>query len=289
MINHNTVSIDFKRQLLTLSRKQKRPFQELLQYYAMERFLFRLSESTYKDYFILKGALLFKVWNIADSRATLDIDASAKTSNSLENLLLIVDKLCNHKPSVDDGMLFLVSTIKGEVMQIQREYTGVRIRFEARMGTARIPMQIDVGFGDIITPGPNDIHYPGLLDLPSPKLKAYPPETVIAEKIQTMVEKGKSNTRIKDFYDVWLLLRSPLFHFQDLNLALLRTFETRGMQFDLKKVCNIIKNYATLSQTQEMWERFKRKELPYVHHHYSFKELSIDLINNLIKKLSTEQ
>lgn len=275
-----------KRRLLILSREQKKPFQELLQYYAIERFLFRLSESKYKDRFILKGALLFKVWNIADARATLDIDAAAKISNSLDNIALIVEELCNHSPSIDDGVHFLSSSIKGEVMQAQREYTGVRIRFEGRMGSARVPMQIDVGFGDIITPEPTDVHYPGLIGLPSPKLKAYPPETVIAEKIQTMIEKGKSNTRLKDFYDVWLLLRSPAFTFQSLHLALKRTFETRDMPFDLEKVCFAIKQYSTLPKTHEMWERFKRKELPHVHHHHSFQNLAIDIVENLCSKLN---
>src|SRR3989304_640582 len=110
----------------------------------MERFLFRLSESDYRDIFILKGALLLKVWKISDSRATMDIDTLARTSNSLDNIIKMIKDICKLSPSVDDGVDFLVSSIKGEKMQLQNEYEGIRIKFEGRLGSAKIPMQIDI-------------------------------------------------------------------------------------------------------------------------------------------------
>src|SRR3990167_9138070 len=207
--NLKNVAASVKGRLLNLARCNKRPFQELLQYYCMERFLFRLSESPYQNHFILKGALLFKVWDVSDARATIDIDALAQTSNSLDNILTIVKIICALIPSIDDGVLFPMDAIQGQIMQLQREYEGIRIRFKAHVGSAQIPMQIDIGFGDIITPFPDDVFYPVLLDFPLPKLKAYPPQTVLAEKIHTMLEKGDTNSRIKDYYDVWLLLRHP--------------------------------------------------------------------------------
>lgn len=285
MTNLKNIPASVKSRLFNLAQKQKRPFQELLQYYCMERFLFRLSESSYKDRFILKGALLFKVWDIADSRATLDIDTLAKTSNSLESTIFIVKELCERIPSVDDGITFSPTSISGEVMQLQREYEGVRIRFKAQLGSARIPMQIDIGFGDIVTPFPDDIEYPTLLDLPAPKLKAYPPQTVIAEKIHTMVEKGDSNSRIKDYYDVWLLFRQTGISLPGLRLALLRTFKTRGMDFDFSLAISAIKQYAERSQTQVLWEQFKRKELQEVHHYNSFQDLARELLDSLVKEL----
>lgn len=194
----------------------------------MERFLFRLSESNHSDVFILKGALLLKVWRISDSRTTMDIDTLARTSNSLENLTKIIKEICELVPSIDDGIKFLSSSVKGEKMQLQKEYEGARIRFEGYLGSAKIPMQIDVGFGDVITPAIEESQYPNLLDFPGPKLKTYPQETLIAEKVLTMVEKGQTNSRIKDFYDVWLLFRHNTFSYETLKLALDRTFNSRN-------------------------------------------------------------
>lgn len=279
------ISASVKRRLLNLAREQKRPFQEFLQYYAMERFLFRLSESSYKDRFILKGALLFKVWEITHSRTTLDIDVLAKTSNSLDHVISIVQHLCMFTPSVDDGIQFLADSIHGQVMQLQREYEGVRIRFQGSMDSARIPMQIDIGFGDIVTPSPDEITYPTLLDFPPPTLKAYPPQTVIAEKIHTMVEKGDSNSRIKDYYDVWLLIRRPGTTFPNLRRAFLRTFKAREMEFDLDLIRTTIEHYTSLPQTKLLWERFKQKELPHLHANFGFQDLTQDILDFLFKEL----
>jgi hypothetical protein len=204
MINHKIKNIadSVKARLLNIARNSQRPFQEILQYYGIERFLFRLSESNYKDVFILKGALLLKVWKISDCRSTMDIDTLAKTSNSLDNIIKIVKEICDITPSIDDGVNFIVSSIRGEKMQLLKEYEGIRILFEGSLGSAKIPMQIDIGFGDVITPHVVESQYPNLLEFPGPKLKTYPQETLIAEKIFTMVEKGETNSRMKDFYDV---------------------------------------------------------------------------------------
>lgn len=280
-LSTKNIAASVKGLLYNIAREQKRPLQELLQYYSMERFLFRLSESTYQNRFILKGALLFKVWEIADSRATVDIDTLAKTSNSLEHIIAIVKELCVLPPSIDDGIQFPSSSVTGSIMQLQREYEGVRIRFKAQLGYTRIPMQIDIGFGDIVTPYPDDVIYPTLLDLPAPKLKAYPPQTVIAEKIHTMVDKGDSNSRIKDYYDVWLLINLPSITFPDLPLAISRTFATRGLKFDLALTCSTIEYYAKLPQTQIMWERFKQKELPHLQLLNTFQELTNKIIDFL--------
>ncbi len=285
MINRNikNIPVSVKTRLLNLARSSKRPFQELLQYYGMERFLFRLSESNHRDIFILKGALLLKVWRISDSRATMDIDTLARTSNSLANLTKIIKEICEHVPSIDDGIEFLSSSVKGEKMQLQKEYEGVRIRFEGYLGSAKVPMQIDVGFGDVITPAIEESHYPNLLDFPGPKLKTYPQETLIAEKILTMVEKGETNSRTKDFYDVWLLFRNNAFSYETLKLALDRTFKSRKMQYDFKTVRSSIEIYLKNAQANLLWERFKRKKIPQVYQNISFKILTDEIINLLEK------
>jgi len=236
MINHNikNVSASVKARLLKISKNTQRRFDELLQYYGIERFLYRLAISKYKDIFILKGALLLKVWGIADARATRDIDTLAKTSNSLENIIKIIKEICEISSSVDDGIDFISSSIKGEKMQLQKEYEGIRVQFEGYMESTRIPMQIDIGFGDIVTPDAKDSQYPSLLDFPEPKIKIYPQETLLAEKILTMIEKGDANSRIKDFYDVWLLFRQKQFSYDVLKLALKRTADVCKMKYDFE-------------------------------------------------------
>ena len=285
MTNHNikNLSASVKARLLSLARNTKRPFQELLQYYGIERFLFRLSESDHSNIFILKGALLLKVWEISDSRATMDIDTLARTSNSLENLTKIIKEICEHIPSIDDGVEFYSSSIKGEKMQLLKEYEGIRIRFEGRLGSARIPMQIDIGFGDVITPAAEESQYPNLLDFPGPKLKTYSQETLIAEKVLTMVERGEINSRIKDFYDVWLLFRRNLFFHETLRLALKRTFKSRKMKYDFETVRSSIEEYLKNVQTKVLWERFKRKKMPEIYQHLSFDSLTREIIDFLKK------
>ncbi len=283
MTNHNIKNLpaSVKSRLLNIARNTQKPFQELLQYYVMERFLFRLSESRYKDIFILKGALLFKVWGISDSRATMDIDTLARTSNSLNNLIKIIKEICAHIPSVADGVEFLPSSINGEKMQLQKEYEGIRILFEGRLASSKIPMQIDIGFGDIITPAVQQARYPNILNFPAPQLNIYIPETLIAEKIVTMIEKGETNSRIKDFYDVWLLFRkndlNDLFSYKTVKQALIRTARFRKIEYDTQAFSSSIALYAKNPNAHTLWERFKKKQLPELH-----QNLLLDVITNTI-------
>lgn len=286
MTNHNirNVSASVKARLLNLARHTQRPFQELLQYYGIECSLYRLSESIHSNIFILKGALLLKVWKISNSRATMDIDTLARTSNSLDNLIKIIKEICEQISSIDDGVKFLSSSIEGEKMQLQKEYEGVRIRFEGYLGAAKIPMQIDIGFGDVITPAIQESQYPNLLDFPGPKIKTYPQETLLAEKILTMVEKGESNSRIKDFYDVWLLFRLNQFSHETLKLALKRTFKSREIKYDFKTVQSSVETYLKNAQANVLFERFKQKKIPKIHQYLSFDSLATTILD-LLKKM----
>jgi len=204
-----------------------RPFQELLQYYAMERFLYRLSKSPHSARFVLKGALMLRVWDAPMARPTKDIDLLGRLENSLENLSTVVREVC----AVDvepDGLVFRPPTVKSERIREDADYQGVRIRFEGSLGTARIAMQLDVGIGDVMVPGPVDIVYPTLLDFPAPRLKGYPRETAIAEKFEAMIKLGTLNSRMKDFYDIWLLSRQFDFDGPTLAQAVTATFANRG-------------------------------------------------------------
>jgi predicted nucleotidyltransferase component of viral defense system len=212
--------------LLNIARETGRPFNEVLQYYAMERLLYRLSCSPHKDSFVLKGALLFRVWDVPDSRATRDIDFLAFLGNSPESLAPIFREVCALDD--EDGLLFDPDSVAARKIKEDADYQGVRVRFRGLLGKARITMQVDVGFGDKVHPDVVQAKYPVILDLPAPSLRMYPPETVVAEKSEAMVRLGNLNSRMKDFYDIWRLSRQ--FKFDDAVLceAIRQTFENRG-------------------------------------------------------------
>jgi len=179
-----------------------RPFMELLQYYGMEKFLLRMSRSEYAKEFILKGALLLRTTGISEIRPTQDIDLSRETAQTIEELENMVRDCCQIKVE-EDGLTFDPDTVKGEDIREDQAYKGVRIKFLGKLGNARIPMQIDIGFGDVVSPSPLWIEYPVLLDGDSPNLLAYTLESAIAEKYQAMVHLDMANSRMKDFYDIW--------------------------------------------------------------------------------------
>ena len=200
------IGASVRQRLLNKSRTQGRPFQELLQYFAMERFLYRLAKSPYWDRFVLKGALLLTAWRAPQSRPTMDIDLEGRLNNQLDHIKEVVATVCE----VDvepDGIAFNRTSIEVSRIKEDADYEGVRVQFHATLARARIPMQLDIGFGDVITPGPTDIEYPSLLDFPAPVLRAYPKETVVAEKLEALTALGLLNSRMKDFYDLALLSR----------------------------------------------------------------------------------
>ena len=262
MTNLKNVAASVKDRLHNLSKKQEKSLNELLKYYAMERFLYRLSISKYANRFVLKGALLFKVWDIADARMTVDIDASAKTENSIENITAIAEDLCDMHPEIDDGIFFPKETLEVQIMQRKREYEGFRLTMTAKIGPARIPMQIDIGFGDIITPAPVLAKYPTMLDFPPPELAMYPPETTIAEKFHAMVDRIGINSRIKDYYDVWLLSKEKNFTNESLRQAIENTFAERKMDFSVEILQKAIRQFGEDPRTAQRWERFKKKVVP---------------------------
>jgi Nucleotidyl transferase AbiEii toxin, Type IV TA system len=209
------------------ARATKRPFQELLQYYAMERFLYRLSKTPHRTHLVLKGALMLYVWDAPLARATKDLDFLGRLDNSLENLERVVREVCVAAVEAD-GMVFDPATVKPERIKEGADYEGVRVRFAGLLGSARVAMQIDVGFGDVVTPSPEIITYPALLDFPAPELSGYPRETVVAEKFQAMVYLRTLNSRMKDFHDIWLLASQYAFDGALLAKAVAATFANRA-------------------------------------------------------------
>ena len=212
--------------LMNQSQITGRNYNELLQYYAIERFLYRLAQSAYADQFVLKGALLFRVWGLPRYRPTHDIDLLGHTSNNLENMASIIKDVSAQKVE-DDGMVFDPDTVIAERIKEDADYQGIRVRFNGRLGKARVYIQIDVGFADVVSPTPKVRIYPVILPMPAPELRSYPPETVVAEKLQAMIYLAESNSRMKDFYDLWVLANRFEFNGVVLQESIRRTFEHR--------------------------------------------------------------
>jgi hypothetical protein len=239
------------------ARKENRPFQELLQYYGMERFLYRLSKSPHSERFVLKGALMLRVWDAPAARPTKDIDLLGRLDNSLENLAAVVAEVCAVEVE-QDGIIFSADSIRTERIKEDADYEGVRARFEGLLGRARIPMQLDVGFGDATIPRPLEIAFPTILNFPVPHLKGYSRETAIAEKFEAMVKLGSLNSRMKDFYDVWLLSR--LFDFDGAILlrAVAATFAKRRTALQPEPVA-LTRAFAESDTASTQWRAFVRK------------------------------
>jgi predicted nucleotidyltransferase component of viral defense system len=241
--------------LLNIARNSGRPFNEILQYFAMERLLYRLSCSEHKRSFVLKGALLFRVWDVPDTRATRDIDFLAFTDNSPENLQSVFKDIC----SIDgnDGLLFDPESVNAQTIKKDADYEGIRLRFAGTLGNAKITMQVDVGFGDIVHPKIVQSDYPVLLDLPAPSLRMYPPESVVAEKVEAMLHLGSLNSRMKDFYDIWRIARQFEFDPETVSHSIAQTLKnrrTRLIQFDELK-SELVENDAL----EKQWAAFLTK------------------------------
>jgi predicted nucleotidyltransferase component of viral defense system len=220
-----------RQRLLNHAKAKGRPFAEVLQYYAMERFLYRLSVSPHVENFTLKGALLLTAWQAPISRPTMDIDLLGRTDNAVDTTVKVMREI-SQLVVADDGISFDLASFTGEVIREDADYAGVRTVFVGRVDRARVHMQIDIGFGDVMTPGPETLTYPTLLDFPAPVLSGYSRETVIAEKLQALVQLRMLNTRMKDYFDLWLLTRQPELNKEVLGTAIKRTFENRGVEID---------------------------------------------------------
>ncbi|MHB9070116.1 MAG: nucleotidyl transferase AbiEii/AbiGii toxin family protein [Sedimentisphaerales bacterium] len=191
--------------LLNVRDKTGENFNSILVRYGLERLLYRIMLSNHSDVFVLKGAMLFALWHEVPGRPTRDIDLLGFGNPSHQQLKQLFSDACDVVFD-DDGLRFDSGSIQTEDIRDDQEYFGIRIHLLAFLGNGRVPIQIDVGFGDAIIPSPEEIEYPTILDLPAPRIRAYHPVTVIAEKVNAMVVHGILNSRMKDFYDIYILL-----------------------------------------------------------------------------------
>jgi len=203
--NKKDLPASVRARLLNLAKQRGEDLDLVLKRYGIERLLFRLSQSTHKDAFILKGAMLFELWMGRAHRTTKDLDLLGSGSPDILRLEAIFREFCL-LPVEPDGLVFLSDSVKGTDIREDNLYQGVRITLWALLGVARISLQVDIGFGDAVFPAPQEIDYPSLLGLPRPRLRAYSQATVVAEKFHVMVELGLANSRLKDYHDIWTIL-----------------------------------------------------------------------------------
>jgi predicted nucleotidyltransferase component of viral defense system len=226
--------------------------------YAVERFLYRLSRSPHAERFVLKGALLLLVWLGETLRPTRDADLLGFGELSDDALRQIVRDICSIAVE-PDAVTFLADTVDVQPIREEDAYGGRRVVLEARLGPARLRIQVDVGIGDAVTPGPQWLEYPSLLDLPSPRLHAYPRETVVAEKVHAMVLLGLRNSRMKDYFDVHALLREQAMDASQLAQAIASTFERRRTEIPPGVPTGLSDAFSADAGRQAQWRAFLAK------------------------------
>ena len=244
-----------KQQLLNLSRARGWDFNLLLVRYANERLLYRISQSPYADRLVLKGAFLFIYWEGTTHRPTRDIDL---LGYGIEDVTAMTQAFCDicQTRVVDDGLRFDADSIRVTPIQEGQTQHGYRVQIIAYLGKGRIPVQVDVGAGDVVTPGPETIEFPTLLDaFPAPRLKAYPQEVTIAEKTHAMIDKGLKNSRMKDFYDLWALSQRFAFDGLRLTAALRNTFAAKGMSVP-ESILPLSSAFAADEEKRKQWRTF---------------------------------
>lgn len=250
------IGASVRQRLLNQARTDKRTFSELLQYFAMDRFLYRISISDYADSFILKGALMLRAWKSPVFRPTMDIDMLAhRTSNEISEIERVIRNICTTAVE-PDGLNFDQQSVQGELIVEEADYEGVRVTFFGKLDTARIRMQIDIGFGDVIYPGPQRTEMPTILDFPPAIINAYSLESAIAEKFEAMIKLDVLNSRMKDFYDIWLLSRQFNFFSKDLQKAIDLTLHNR--RTELPEELTPFSDKFIIDKTAQ-WNAFRKK------------------------------
>lgn len=250
------IGASVRARLLNLAREKGQVFDLLLTRYAAERLLYRLSTTPHRDRFVLKGAMLMTSWFDDPHRPTRDVDFLGYGDSTPESMLTVFREICAIEGN--DGVAFDADALRVELIREELEYGGLRLRTIARLAGARITVAIDIGFGDAIEPGIEEINLPVLLDFPEPRLRAYARETVVAEKCQAMVMLGLANSRMKDNYDIWMLSRSYDFDAERLSRAIAATFARRGTAIPEEVPDALTAVFATDAPKQRQWAAFVR-------------------------------
>ena len=236
----------------------KQDFNLTLTHYGLERLLYRLSVSKHAPNFLLKGALLFMLWYDVPQRPTRDADLLGFGPVDIDSVAKTFRDVCAIE--VDDGIVFDAGSVKATEIRKEAGYGGVRVELRATLDGARISLQVDIGFGDVVTPAPEVIAYPVLLDdLPAPSLKAYPKYTVVAEKFQALCALGMANSRMKDYFDLWVLLREGDLDDAELVRAIEATFARRRTEMPEGVPAGLSDAFASDARKLAQWRAFVNK------------------------------
>ena len=250
------IGASVRARLLNLARTRHQAMDLFLTRYAIERLLHRLSTSSHRDRFVLKGAMLVTTWFDDPHRPTRDVDLLGYGDAAPEAMLSMFREIAAIE--ANDGIEFETSSMRIDPIRGNVEHGGLRLRMTAVLAAARIPVVVDVGFGDAVEPGIEEIDLPALLDFPRPRLRAYARETVIAEKFQAMVALGLANTRMKDFYDIWALSRAYEFDPERLRRAIRATFDRRATPIPRVAPDALTPVFSTSASKQQQWAAFAR-------------------------------
>ena len=241
--------------LLALAQSKGEDYQRVLGRYAVERFLYRLGQSPYRDKFALKGAALFTLWTGHTHRPTKDLDLLGRGSSSaIDEVEMTIRAVCEIQD--DDGIVFDSESVEGARIKEDDEYDGVRVKLLAELAGARIPMQIDIGFGDAVYPEPELASFPVLLPMGAPFIRAYPREATIAEKFHAMVVLDIRNSRMKDLYDLWLIANTWTFDMAPLRNAILASFERRKSTIATGVPFALTAAFLNDPQKMQQWRAF---------------------------------
>ena len=257
-MNGRNVAASVRARLLNRARETGQDFNLILIRYALERLLYRLSISAYADQFLLKGALLFDLWFDIPHRPTRDADFLGLGSTELPDLETIFRNVCT--VDAEDGVTFRPETVQAVEIRKEANYAGVRVTLLGLIDGARCQVQIDIGFGDAVTPGPEEVRYPVMLpEFDAPKLRVYPRYTVVAEKLEAMATLGIANSRMKDFFDLWILSRHTNFDGDTLRRAIRATFVRRKTPLPADVPFGLTDDFARDTQKQTQWQAFLGK------------------------------
>ncbi len=252
------IAASVRQRLLNLRRARSEDYNAILTQYAVERFLYRLSRSAVAGRFVLKGARLFRAWFGQLHRPTKDLDLLGHGESSPDGVARAVRQVLD-TPVPDDGLAFDPDSVMATEIREEQEYGGIRVKLVAMLGNARIPMQIDVGFGDAVTPKPKVQAYPTLLEMDAPKLQMYPPETVVAEKLEAAVVRGMTNSRMKDYYDLLVIFRTCELKDEGLAKAIAATFHRRQTALPVDVPPGLSDDFGTDNTAQRLWREFLRR------------------------------
>lgn len=245
-----------RRRLLNVARARGEELQLVLKRYGVERLLFRLGRTPAGERFVLKGAVLFYLWDDAPRcPTTRDVDFLAYGDTSPAAIIAAIREICNAEVE-PDGLTFLADSIAVATIRDRQEYGGIRVTLVAMLGTARISLRVDIGISDAVTPAPRIATFPTLLDFPAPRVRAYPAETVVSEEFHAMVALGIANTRMKDFYDVWILSETRPFDGAALANAIAATFAQRGTPLPDNRALALTGDFTRDPAKEAQWRAF---------------------------------